>query len=161
MDKKEALLFVKNQLDEVKSWSVEKKNKMIQDISFTERKIETAVLADHLKLQVYSRFAHHEGISLDDVFDGFLRVSPTLLRNIEDLKKDVEWLEGWQGSLEWQEHAECEPLKEQAVIHYFDVTGVNAGMYRGDGHYSSTLGGFLGGDVTHYIVRHWSPSKAI
>lgn len=86
-----------------------------------------------------------------------------LVDRLDGLRVTVEKLEAMrEEDFRWICRQEGFPKKDQAVIYYFDVVGAHPGRYRGldtseHGHgldvFTGDFGGFLGGDVTHWVPR--------
>ena len=86
-----------------------------------------------------------------------------LVERLEALRVTVEKLEAMrEEDFRWISRQEGFPQKDQAVIYYFDVVGAHPGHYRGldtseHGYgldvFTGDFGGFLGGDVTHWVPR--------
>ena len=89
--------------------------------------------------------------------------SPILVERLEALLETIKGLEAMPlEDFRWTTREEGFPEEGQAVIYYFQVVGTHPGRYAGrdDSEHGGGLdvfvgdfGGFLGGDVTHWILR--------
>lgn len=82
---------------------------------------------------------------------------------------DTGYKHGWhsaKGGLQWKSVLEEQPPEKLLVLYFFECTGVSAGYYEGrceeypaeNNHvFASPRGGFLTGDVTHWMYMPEDP----
>lgn len=91
------------------------------------------------------------------------QVSPITLERLENLVRTIQWLDGVNvEDFRWNTREEGFPRIGQSVIYYFEMVGAHPGRYAGQDTseegggmdlFGGDFGGFLGGDVTHWIAR--------
>lgn len=96
--------------------------------------------------------------------DAALSVSePLFVERLDELRETVEKLDAMRPeAFRWTTREEGVPKEGQRVIYYFSVVGAHPGRYAGREEtegpggwdvFVGDFGGFLGGDVTHWMLR--------
>jgi hypothetical protein len=85
---------------------------------------------------------------------------------------EVGYTHGWnmaKGGLQWTDVMEEQPPKDTLILYFFECTGVSAGYYDGrcdeypgeNNHVFGGGGGFLTGDVTHWMHMPGEPKPHV
>ena len=148
---------------EVGQWSDSQRKAVAFYSPLLYPQMDSEKLSEVIKYQIAKRCSD-EGLLFAPGFEINEKVAERVFEALSRLKEDLDFLSENNVNVDWKSHEmDGYPEKGEYVFHFFEVTGVNAGFFGGEeegfDYYGSELGGFLGGDVTHYLPRYWRSDK--